>query len=400
MDRREIGPQGKDRMLEIARHLIRTDTCQPQGNERVLVDYIESLFQPFAGRITKTRYDHSSARSSLIIKIEAANQAGGIAFAAHLDTVAIGDVAAWENDPFSARIEDGTLYGRGSVDMKSGAAAMVELGLQVLENRMPLENPLYLCFTADEESGGIGVKALAEGKELADVAGVIIAEPTDNKLAIAEKGVLWLRFNVEGQLAHGSKPEAGCNALEVALAIADSLQKGFEAQNRADTLLGRATMSLTRLNGGIMTNVIPAQATMEFDIRTLPGMEHTALLELAENVMEEVRVENPKARISMEVLNNRSAVSTAPEHPFVLCMQAHAKKNGLGTGLFGMTYFTDAATLIPAIQKPFLIMGPGNEAKAHQLNESLKVEDIEKAFAFYRMIVESECGRKEQRHGI
>lgn len=394
MDTRETGAREAGRMLEIAQQLIRTNTCQPDGNEKALVDYIESLFKPFEAKIKKMRYNHSPQRSSLIIKLEAANKTGGIAFAAHLDTVAIGDVGAWERDPFSGLIEDGCLYGRGSVDMKSGATAMIELGLHLLESDIPLENPIYLCFTADEENGGIGIKALVEGGELANVSGVIIAEPTNNKLAIAEKGVLWLRFNVEGQLAHGSKPEEGCNALECAIALSAALHKGFAARSRVDDLLGRATMSLTRLNGGIMTNVIPAQATMEFDIRTLPGMNHSDLIDMAEKIIQQIQHENPKVRISMEELNNRSAVNTAFDHPFIRRMQEHAAKNDLDTSLCGMTYFTDAASLIPAIKKPFLIVGPGNEAKAHQLNESLKVDDIKKTFALYLTIAVNECGIK------
>lgn len=77
---------------------------------------------------------------------------------------------------------------------------------------------------------------------------------------------------------------------------------------RSILALYRTTMAVTRLEGGIMTNVIPANAVMELDIRTLPSLSHESLLEKARNLCWEMMDACPSLRLELEVLNNRPAV--------------------------------------------------------------------------------------------
>ena len=128
-------------------------------------------------------------------------------------------------------------------------------------------------YTADEEKGLTGVRAIVEAQTLSEIDALIIAEPTNNKVAIAEKGALWFRFVVHGRLAHGSKPDEGINAVEIAIKIAQYVQEVVASDVEPHALLGPATASINRLSGGIMTNVIPALAEVEVDCRTLPSQD-------------------------------------------------------------------------------------------------------------------------------
>ena len=377
----------REGLIQITQDLIRIDTCQPKGNEKKLVRYIIKLFEPFLDKIDIHSFEHGSNRSSLLIKINGENDIGGIAFSGHLDTVSVGRMNEWRYDPFSGHIENGFIHGRGSVDMKAGVAAIIMVGLHILESKKELKEPIFLCFSADEEQDGLGIESIAKTGLLNNIRGVVIAEPTDKKIAIAEKGALWISVEVQGKLAHGSKPEKGINSIEYGILFAERLEKYFLKEFNIDPLLGRASVALTKFNGGIMTNIIPAEAILEFDIRTLPHMDHKVLLTKFKEIIENIKNEKPGIEMSIKVLNNRPSVAVSDNDDFVKLVQKVAREHTLDDSLYGMTYYTDAAQLIPIINKPFVIMGPGNEAHAHQLDEAVRIDDINMMYDVYSSLV-------------
>lgn len=116
-----------------------------------------------------------------------------------------------------------------------------------------------------------------------------------------------MRFSAVGALTHGLRPEIGINGVEKLM----ELERRFRAvvpMEEEHPSLHRTTMAVTRLEGGIMTNVIPANAVMELDIRTLPSLSHESLLEKTRKLCWEMMDACPSLRLELEVLNNRPAV--------------------------------------------------------------------------------------------
>ena len=160
----------------------------------------------------------------------------------------------------------------------------------------------------------------------------MVAEPSAENIGLCEKGALWLRFSAVGALAHGSRPEIGINGVEKLM----ELEHRFRAMvpvDEAHPSLNHTTMAVTRLEGGIMTNVIPANAVMELDIRTLPSLSHDALLEKAQGLCREMMEACPGLHLEMEVLNNRPAVEVAEEHQFVSLVKDCCKEAGIAVFL-------------------------------------------------------------------
>jgi succinyl-diaminopimelate desuccinylase len=112
--------------------LVEVDTCQPVGSEAALVDIITQRYPNSPVEIT--RLEHSLGRASLVIKLPGKTDSGSLALVGHLDTVPVGDPAAWETPPLTATIKDGVLYGRGAADMKGGVAAMLLALDELLQN--------------------------------------------------------------------------------------------------------------------------------------------------------------------------------------------------------------------------------------------------------------------------
>ena len=372
-------------VIKMLQDMVRIDSCQPEGNEKQLINLIRDFFAPYSEDIVLTEIEHSENRSSLVIRIGPEVE-GGLAFVGHLDTVSVGDRNKWAYDPHSAKLVEDTVYGRGAVDMKAGVAAMTVAALDYLKAGIKFEKPLYLIYTADEENGCQGARVIAESKLLGSAAAFVIPEPTDNKPAIAEKGLLWLRFHLEGQLAHGSKPEAGINAVEAAVDLS-KLIKETVSVNLKHPLLGNLTLSVNRLEGGIMTNIIPAEALIEMDIRTQPEQNHDDLLELIDSCMNEVLEGYPGLVIRLEIIHNYPSLSSDENSDFIKRVQKYVREEGLPDNLCGMTYLTDAAALIPVHHKPFVIIGPGHESMAHQQNEAVKVASVHQALQIYKKIM-------------
>ena len=141
----------EERALKILQDLIRLQTVN--GNEAQAAHYLQEILRQAGARVEMV--DFAPERSGLVAEI-GPTTGPVLALAGHLDTVAIGDPASWHHDPFGAEVENGRIYGRGSVDMKGGLAAMVATMLALAEEVDQLKGRLRLLISVDEEVGGQG----------------------------------------------------------------------------------------------------------------------------------------------------------------------------------------------------------------------------------------------------
>lgn len=373
----------------LLKRLIRTDTCQPAGNEEGLVDFI-------IGRLPKdaeyTKLDHGQGRASLVVELRGEPKSGGwpedggAALIGHLDTVACGREEEWKYPPLEAYTEDGVMYGRGTADMKGGVAAMILAMEKLWEERHLLEKSVYFCFTADEEYKGLGIQMIAETGLLSGVEEVIICEPSDEQISICEKGAVWLSALVKGAAAHASRPELGINAAEIAYAFAGRMKRYLESA-REHPILGRASVSVTKIKSGIMTNMIPPEAEIVLDIRTVPGISCDEVKEHAEKIRQALQAEHPGAGISIETLNCRPAVGTKESDEKVKRILSLAQEMGLSGIPRGTHFYTDASQLIPILPVPFVIAGPGDDRQAHCTDEHVEIGSVARFAAFYRQYI-------------
>lgn len=368
-----------DFVKETVKKLVRIDSCQPFGNEKQVIDAILSYFPK---DIHREIIDHGGFRQTLIIKIDGESERGGVAFVGHTDTVAYGDESRWTYPPLSAEEHGGFVYGRGTADMKSGDSAMIAAALEILLTGKKPKEPIYFCFTADEEVSGLGALALSKAKCLESVREYFVAEPTNEDIGVCEKGALWLKVKTTGLLSHGSRPEVGVNAVEKTVEFYERFEKTVD-RSLKDKFLGNTTMAVTKLNGGVMTNVIPAYAEMEIDMRTLTNIDHDKVIKDAEALAEKMAAEKQGLHIEIEVINNRPAVSTDENHPFVERVADICRDNGFKVNKKGLFFYTDASQIIPAFNAPFVIMGPGDDLMAHQIDERVEISSMTRMAKVY-----------------
>lgn len=314
------------------RDLVRINTTNPPGNEKVAADYIAGVLR--AEGIESKVLQSAPGRASVVARLKGDGTLRPLLLLSHLDVVPA-DPAEWDQPPFEANVVDGYMYGRGTTDTKNLTA--VELALMVTLKRegAPLKRDLILAGTADEEAGGqMGMDWLLANHPAELEAeycinegggdGVKIGGRTFFTCQTGEKGVCWMKVTAHGTAGHGSMPRPDNAVLRLCAAVAragaaklplrktETVERLVEAvaavvpRDLAETIRGvfdpareesalsmmdgmpeiqallRATLhdtiSPTMLEAGSKANVIPGTATATLDGRIMPGQTPDAFL--------------------------------------------------------------------------------------------------------------------------
>src|SRR5262249_48527286 len=272
--RRVRGSSMATEAVALTRDLVRVDTINPPGAEAPCVQQVARLLEA-AGFELRT-YDFAPGRTSLVARIGGRADAPPLCFTGHVDTVPLGG-QPWTRDPHAAEIAAGRLYGPGSTDTKSGLAAFVTATIE-LAPHLARTAGVVLVITAGEETGCDGARHLVSLPGVLGCAGaIVVAEPTGNEPLVGHKGALWLQARTSGVTAHGSMPERGVNAISKAARAVTRLEQ-FTFDVPPHPVLGRATLNVGTIAGGLNVNSVPDAATIGIDIRTIPRQPHAASL--------------------------------------------------------------------------------------------------------------------------
>ncbi|MEM5477355.1 M20 family metallopeptidase [Pacificibacter sp. AS14] len=362
-------------VIKLTQRLLAFDTVNPPGNETSCAAFLHDLLT--AAGFEAQLYPMPDGRTNLVAYI--GNGTGKpLAFTGHLDTVPLGN-RPWNVSPFAGDIIDGRLYGRGSTDMKAGVAAFVCAAILQVD-RLKQGPGTLLLITCGEETGCDGARHLVQSITLPPVAGLIVAEPTLNRPAHGHKGVLWLKATSRGVTAHGSMPERGDNAILKAARFIARLEKfGFDTP--AHPVMGRPTVNVGTMHGGLNLNSVPDLAETEIDLRSVPPMQHAKLKTQIEQLA--------KDDAEITTLLDLPPVWTDPNMTIVKRIgDISAASTRASVAPASVSYFTDAALLQPALQNaPTVILGPGDPALAHQTDEYCVVKNIIQAVEIYRALL-------------
>lgn len=310
---------------------------------------------------------------------------GGLVFSGHTDTVPY-DQGLWNSDPFKLKQQDQRLYGLGTCDMKGFFALAIEAARDFLDR--PLQQPLIILATADEETSMSGAKAIAElGRPKARYA--VIGEPTGMKPIYMHKGMMMQRVRVTGHSGHSSNPALGNNALDAMHEVMTELlsfRRELQAryQNPAFAV-AVPTLNLGCIHGGDNPNRICGQCELDFDLRPLPGMDN---LELCGQIEQRLKAVAERCHIQLQfeaLFPGIPAFENRRDSALVKMAEA----------LTGHT----AETVAFGTEGPFLqelgmdtiVMGPGSINQAHQPDEYLDMTQIEPSVAILKQLISRCC---------
>ncbi len=368
--------------ISLTQKLLSLNTINPPGLERDCAEYLGKLLE--AGGFQVNYHEFGVARTNLVARLETGKEKLPICLTGHMDTAPLG-LGSWTRDPFSGEIEGDKIYGRGTSDMKGGVAAMVVAALRIAKTQRGIAG-IILIITAGEETGSEGAYHLAAlGEKLGKVGAMVVGEPTANYPIVAHKGSLWLEARTTGVTAHGSMPDQGINAIYKAVEVISGLQE-FDFAISPHPLLGRPTINVGTISGGLNINSVPDQAKIGIDIRTIPGLANREAFQKLQTHL--------GTDVELRRVVDVDSVATDPEDEWVQqvfqIMEPFLKERPVARGV---TYFTDASFLTPAFDNPpTLILGPGEATQAHKTDEFCYVDKIKEATEAYFEIAKNWCG--------
>ena len=315
----------------------------------------------------------------------------------HMDTIAVGDHAAWAREPFGGIIEDGVLYGRGAVDMKAGLAAMI-YGVKLLADAgVALAGDLYVAFVVQQEpSEGTAISILIE-EEGIQPDYVVLGEPTNLEVRIGQRGRLELQVTTHVHAAHAAAPEQGVNAIYAAARVVFGVEL-LATQLLQDQTLGRGTITVTEISGsGDSCNAIPDRCMMTIDRRlTLGETEARAIAEIQQIVRrEDVRADIETVTYEITSYNGyalRGRKYQPPwlmpeDHPLVRkSLRAIERSLGVRPRLGAWQFSTDGAYTMGTAGIPTIGFGPGEERYAHTPEEQVRLADVARAARAYAQL--------------
>lgn len=331
----------RDEAVGLLSEYIRVNTTNPPGNELQSALWLQRVLakEGIEARILDTA-ELGHGRANLYARLKATAPGGAtkkaVALVHHMDVVPA-DARYWSVDPLSGAVKDGYVWGRGALDMKGSGIAQLVAMIALKRSGVPLDRDIVFIANADEElnsTGGI-VFVDRHADLLSDVE-YLMTEGGDNPVVngklsyfgvgVAEKRTFWQRLTVKGTPSHASRPTkenpvpklvAALDRIaryETPLHVTPGVQKYFHdisvqytgqqrrwlsdvtaalQQPRARAWITanyywnailRNTISLTALTGSSKTNVIPAEASAELDIRLLPDQDPAAFLKELQRV--------------------------------------------------------------------------------------------------------------------
>jgi len=343
----------------------------------------------------------------------------------HIDVVPAGNLANWNYPPFAEEKADGKIWGRGSVDMKGGIAAMIGAVQAIRNCGITLKGDLLLESVVDEETGGPGTTSTIERGYVADA--VIVVEPTGFRINPVEGGLEWLRVVVRGVAGHSANRyktvHAGghgvaVNAIEkmakILLAVQE-LERHWGNTKRHPLL----PAGITTINPGVMIggtgggsngmpNVLTAVSTfpdycsLELSLKYLPGEKTADVRASFEDYIARVSATDPwlhdhppEIEWGIRGLSFPPA-ETSPDHPLVtaLCRAAESV-TGQPPVVEGFTAVTDLAWFGGA-GIPGAIFGPGSIVSAHRENEFIEIAELYKGILALAMTICEWCGISDE----
>lgn len=354
-----------------------------------LIDHAADRLEAVGAR-TRLTHDSTGQKANLLATI-GPEVDGGVVFSGHTDVVPEGD-GGWTGSPFVAMRREQRIFGRGTADMKGFIACALVLAPHFAA--CGLRRPIHIALTFDEEVGCRGAPLLIEDLLASGLRpeAVIVGEPTGMEVVVAHKGMHEYTTRITGAEGHGSKPDQAVNAVQYGARYVSQLMR------IAEELSGRipagssyepphTTLSVGSIHGGTAHNIVAGECVIQWEMRPVVVDDARFVLDRMTDferaLVEEMRRVAPDADISRTTDGAVGGLERLDDSPAVRLVA-----DLLGDSRRQVVAFSTEAGLYQAAGIPAVVCGPGSIDVAHQPDEYIALEQLDRCIDLMDRVAE------------
>ncbi|MGF1448472.1 MAG: YgeY family selenium metabolism-linked hydrolase [Opitutales bacterium] len=319
-----------------------------------------------------------------------------IAIDAHVDTVGVGDRDEWAHDPYTGKVEDGIVYGRGAGDQEGAIPSMVYAGRILRDLQLlPQECTLVCTFTVmEEDCDGLCWQYLVQEEGLRPEV-VVVTDSTNMNVLRGQRGRMEIGVEIKGRSCHGSMPHKGDNAVYKMARLVSEIER-LNAQLPDQPFLGKGTMAVSHIDCRTPSMcAVPDMARIHVDRRLSTGDTKESALEEIRQAAKRVGV--PDARVWLKQYERPSYTGTVyptecyfptwlydADTPHVqAAAEAYRRLFNREPTVDCWTFSTNAVSIAGLYGIPSVGFGPAEEAVAHTVNDRVPIEHLIQCAAYY-----------------
>ncbi len=371
----------------ILKTLVGFDTTSRNSN-LALIEWVEDYLSKLG--IESSRVPNDDGRKANLYATVGPDAPGGVILSGHSDVVPV-DGQDWTSDPWTLTERNDRLFGRGTCDMKGFIALALAFAPAFAQGK----RPVHLAISYDEEIGCKGAPAMVAqlAERLPDAALAIVGEPSEMQIIDGHKGITVHEVVVAGHEAHSSQVQLGVSANMIAVELMHDLAELSRALwERADPDNGfeppAATLTIGQMHGGTAPNILAREARFTFDLRCPPGDEPDAILapfrEKCETLDRQLRDAFPDCGVTLRRDSHSPPMTAEGSQEAVAFVR---RLTGDNRPASKVAYAAEGG-LFQRGGFPTVICGPGSIAQAHQPDEWIAREQLEKGVAFMARLAE------------
>ncbi|MHB8062653.1 MAG: ArgE/DapE family deacylase [Ruminiclostridium sp.] len=396
----------------------------PEFHERNCQEYVEGFLKEmgFISDMWEPNADHLSKyegkagyyagrdftnRPNLCGTLKGSGEGKSILLIGHIDVVKPG--SKWTVDPFGATIKDGCVYGRGTVDMKGGIAAMIMAVKAIHKSGLKLKGDILVGTVADEEAGGMGTLAFVDRGYRAD--GCVMTEPTGLNLAPLCRGILWGKLKISGRAGHIELDQqdwrtgGAVDAIDKALLYCEQfkhLNKEWSVTRRHPLLPIPCQINIAQFNAGEFPTSYANNAELVFNTQYLPTeRDENGLGGNIKRFIEDFvdKVAKTDSWLSQNIpeiewLVDADCGETSYDNEFVQTFEKSFVQSGEEVKVEGICCHTDMGWLVN-VGMPTVNFGPGEPRISHQADEHISIDELLRATKILAATIINWCGVEE-----
>jgi succinyl-diaminopimelate desuccinylase len=335
-------------VAELTRELV--DIESVSGNEAQIADALEKALNACPHLLLTRDGNAIVAKTNLGLSKQ-------VIIAGHIDTVPVADNLPSKLMSFE---REQVIWGRGSVDMKSGVAVMAKLAAEITT---PVMDVVWVFYDQEEiqaNKNGLG-RLVRNHPELIRGDFAILCEPTAATIEGGCNGTMRIEFNLSGIKAHSARPWMGSNAIHKLGGVLNILNSYTPEELEVDGLVFRESLNAVMVSGGIASNVIPDQATITVNYRFAPSRNVSDATTYLQNMFQDFEF-----TVVDSAAGARPGMNSPEAKSFIEAVAAPVNPK---YGWTDVARFSEMG--IPSVN-----YGPGDPNKAHADDENVPVSQI------------------------